>query len=120
MTFKDFIEIVKKCHPYQVFTWKMHSHPDPLHSVIIIGPFTKWGVNFVDSNPTSAGGIQHIIVAEDFFTKWAKAMPTVKYDGKTATFFVFNQIIARFDIPSEIVTDHWSRFYEQKKMNTDY
>jgi transposase InsO family protein len=40
-------------------------------------------------------------------------MPTVKSDGKTATFFVFNQIIARFGIPSEIVTDHGSHFQNE-------
>jgi transposase InsO family protein len=41
-------------------------------------------------------------------------MPTIKFDWKTTTFFVFNQIIARFGIPSEIVTNHGSHF--QKKM----
>jgi hypothetical protein len=54
--FKDCIEAVKKCHPFQVFTRKMHSHPAPLHPVIIINPFTKWGVDFMDCNPTLAGG----------------------------------------------------------------
>jgi hypothetical protein len=108
--FKDCIEVVKKCHPCQVFTRKMRSHPTPLHPIIIVGPFTKWGIDFVDCNPTSAGGHQHIIVAIDYFIKWDEAMPTMKFDGKTAAFFVFNQIIARFGIPSEIVTDHGSHF----------
>jgi hypothetical protein len=91
----------------------MRSHPTPLHPVITVGPFTKWGVDFVDCNPTSVGGNQHIIVAIDYFTKWAEAMPTVKSDGKTSNFFVFNQIIARFGIPSEIVTDHGSHFQNE-------
>ena len=37
-------------------------------------------------------------------------MPTYKADGETAAFFVFNQIITRFGIPKEIVTDHGSHF----------
>jgi hypothetical protein len=102
--------VVNKCLPCQAFTQKMLSHPSPLHLVIIVGPFTKWGVDFIDCNPTSDWGHQHIIVAFDHFTKWVEAMPTVKYDGNTAAFFVFNQIISRFDIPSEIVTDHGSHF----------
>jgi hypothetical protein len=109
-TFKDCVEAVKKCHPCQVFTWKMHSHPTPLHPVITIGPFTKWGVDFMDCNPTLAGGYQHIIVVMDYFTKWAEAMFIVKFDGKTGTFFVFNQIISRFGIPKEIVIDHGNHF----------
>ena len=37
-------------------------------------------------------------------------MPTFKSDGKIVAFFVFNQIIVRFGIPSEIVIDHGSHF----------
>jgi hypothetical protein len=72
------------------------------------------GVDFVDCKPTSARGNQHIIVVVDYFTKWVEAMPTIKSDGKIVAFFVFNQIIVRFGIPIEIVTDHGSHF--QNKM----
>ena len=107
------VEAVKKCHSFQVFAQKMHSHPTPLHPFIIVGPFTKWGVYFMDYSPTSTGGNQHIIVVVDYFTKWVEAMPTIKYDGKTATFFVFNQIIALFRIPRDIVTDHGNHFQNE-------
>jgi hypothetical protein len=115
--FKDCIEAVKKCHPCQVFTHKMCSHPTPLHPVIIIGPFTKWGVDFMDCNPASVGGHHHIIMVMDYFTKWVEAMPTIKSDGETATLFIFNQIIARFRILKDIVTDHGSHF--QNEMMTE-
>jgi transposase InsO family protein len=49
----------------------------------------------------------------DYFTKWTEAMPTVKSDGKTAKFFVFNQIIAQFSILSDIVTDHGIHFQNE-------
>jgi hypothetical protein len=68
----------------------MCSHPTPLHPVITVGPFTKWGVDFMDYNLASAGGNQHIILAVDYFTKWAEAIPTIKSNGKTTTFFMFN------------------------------
>jgi hypothetical protein len=83
---------------------------NPLHPVITISPFTKWGVYFMDSNPNSTRGNQHITVAMDYFTKWEEAMPIVKSDGKTTTFFIFNQIIAQFGIQKDIVTDHGSHF----------
>jgi hypothetical protein len=111
--FKDCVEAVKKCHPCHVFTWKMPSHPSPLHPVNTIGPFTKRGVDFMDCNPTLTGGYQHIIVVMDYFTKWAESMPTIKSNGKTASFFVFNQIIARFRIPKDIFTDHVSHFQNE-------
>jgi antitoxin component YwqK of YwqJK toxin-antitoxin module len=68
----------------------------------------------MDCNPTSTGGHQHIIVVVYYFTKWSKAMPTINYDGNMAAFFMFNQIIARFRILSEILTNHGSHF--QNKM----
>ena len=37
-------------------------------------------------------------------------MPTFGNDGETAALFLFNQVIARFGIPKEIVTDHGSHF----------
>ena len=56
------------------------------------------------------GGHHHIIVAVDYFTKWAEAMPIVKSDGETGVHFVFNQIITRFGILKELVTNHGSDF----------
>ena len=75
----------------------MHSKHAPLHPIITVDPFTKWGLDFMDCNPDSAGGHHHNIVAVDYFTKWVEAMPTVKSDGETATHFVFNQIIQDFE-----------------------
>jgi hypothetical protein len=40
-------------------------------------------------------------------------MPTIKSNGRTVAFFVFNQIITWFGIPSEIVTDHGSHFQNE-------
>ena len=63
--------------------------------------------------PTSARGHGYIIVAIGYFTKWAKAMPTYVEDGKTATLFLFNNVIARFGVPQSIVIDHGSHFHNQ-------
>ena len=64
--------------------------------------------------PTSVEGHGYIIVAMEYFTKWAEEMPTYAEDDKTAALFLFNHIISRFGIPRAIVTDHGSNF--QNKM----
>ena len=43
--FKYYVNVIKKCHPYQVFTRNMQSHPAPLHPIITAGPFTKLGLD---------------------------------------------------------------------------
>jgi hypothetical protein len=110
---KDCIKSVEKCHLCQIFSQKMRAHPAPMFPVITVGPFTKWGIDYTTCNPPSAKGHRYIIVAVDYFTKWVEAMPMFKYDGKTGALFLFNQIIARFDVPREIVTDHGSHFQNQ-------
>ena len=83
LIFKNCVNAVKKCHPCQVFARNMRSHCTPLHPIITADPFTKWGLDFMDSNLASSGGHHHIIVVIDYFMKWVEAMPTVKSDSET-------------------------------------
>jgi len=55
-------------------------------------------------------GHKYIIVAVEYFTEWAEAMPTFANDGEISTMFLFNQVISHFGIPKEIVIDHGSHF----------
>ena len=80
--FKYCVEAVKRCHLCQLYTKKMRSQPAPLFPVASVGPFMKWGIDYVTCNPASAGGHKYIIVAVDYFTKWAEEMPTFKADGE--------------------------------------
>jgi hypothetical protein len=95
----------------------MRAHPAPMFLVITVGPFTKWAIDYATCNPPFTRGHSYIIVAVDYFMKWVEAMPTFKDDGETTTLFLFNQIIAGFDVPREIVTDHGSQF--QNKMMSE-
>ena len=111
--FKYCHEAVKKCPPCQLFYPKKRTHPTPLHPVISVGPFTKWAIEFMHCKPTSAGGHGYIIVAMDYFTKWAEEMPTYVEDGNTSTLFLFKHAIARFGVPQAIATDIRSHFCNQ-------
>lgn len=108
--FKDCIIAVRSCHACQIFHSKTRRPPAPLQPIVAVGPFAKWGINFMQCNPTSTGGHGYIIVAVDYFTKWAEAMPTLDNTGETAALFFFNHVVARFGVPQAIVTDHGSYF----------
>jgi hypothetical protein len=97
---------IQKCHACQTYNNKIRSHPTPLHPVVSIGPFVKWGINFMTFHPHSARGHGYIIVAIDYFMKWAEAMPTFENTGKTTTLFIFNHIIVHFGVPriSSLIT----------------
>ena len=108
--FKYCHEAVNKFPPCQHFYPKKCTHPDLLHPVIVIGPFAKWGIDFMHCKTTPARGHGYIIIVIDYFTKWDEEMPTYAEDGKTTTLFLFNHVIARFGVPQDIVSDHGSHF----------
>ena len=69
----------------------------------------------MDCNPASSGGHHHIIMAVEYFMKWAEDMPIAKSNGETIVHFVYNQIITWFDILRELVSDH-GRLFQNKMM----
>jgi hypothetical protein len=65
----------------------------------------------VTCNPNLVGGHGYIIVAMDYFTKWAEVMPTFDNTTKIAALFIFNHIITRFGVPQAIFIDHGTHFH---------
>jgi hypothetical protein len=95
----------------------MQARPAPMFLVIVVGPFIKWGIDFTTCHPTFFRGHHYIIIAVDYFTKWVEAMSSFNNDGEIVSLFVFNQIVARFGIPKDIVNNHGSHI--QNKMMTE-
>nr|GEZ06285.1 reverse transcriptase domain-containing protein [Tanacetum cinerariifolium] len=60
--------------------------------------------------PEGSGKVKFMIVAMDYFTKWieAKAVATIT-DGQVKK-FVWNNIVCRFGIPEEIISDNGKQF----------
>jgi hypothetical protein len=47
-----------------------------------------WGLDMVGLFKMARGGMTHLLVAVDKFTKWIEAKPIKKLDGPTAITFV--------------------------------
>ena len=88
----------------------MRAPPAPLHHVVTVGPFANWGIDYTTCNPRSAEGHWYIIVAVDYFTKWAEAVPKLIEDGHTAAQFLFNHVNSWFGVHQAIITDHGKHF----------
>jgi hypothetical protein len=108
--FHDCIHAVKRCDKCQLYANKARAPPALLHPVITVGPFCKWGIDFMTCNPPSSNGHKYIIVAVDYFTKWVEAMPTFNNTADTATRFFFNHVISHFGVPLQLVSDHGKHF----------
>eukprot|EP00253_Pinus_taeda_P004997 PITA_04997 len=92
----------------------MRAPPSPLHPVITVGPFAKWGMT---CNSHSAGGHGYIIVAIDYFTKWAEAMPTLSNDGKTVAQFLFNHANRQVEVVNKVLVTMLQRTIGMHKSN---
>jgi hypothetical protein len=58
---------------------------------------------------TAPGGLMHLLVAVDKFTKWMEAKPIKKLDGSSTIKF-FSKIIVRYGVPHRIITDNGTNF----------
>jgi hypothetical protein len=110
---KTALRPLKNSHPVKSFRRK--HVPTQLHSIQLSPSTPLLNGVLISCNVSlpQSGGHGYIIVAVDYFTKWAEAMPTFLNDGRTATLFMFNHIIAHFRVPQAIVTDHRSHFQNQ-------
>ena len=58
---------------------------------------------------TARGGLTHLLVAVDKFTKWIEARPIKKLDGPTIVRFIAD-ITIRYGIPNSIITYNGTNF----------
>src|SRR3954464_13514453 len=58
---------------------------------------------------TARGGLTHLLIAVDKFTKWIEVKPIKKLNGLTAMTFI-SDITIRYGIPPNIITDNSTNF----------
>ena len=61
--------------------------------------FDQWGINIVEPLPVAKGQVKFIVVAIDYFTKWAKEKPLATKTKKNRENFIVKNISNRLGIP---------------------
>ncbi|XP_059428507.1 uncharacterized protein LOC132162267 [Corylus avellana] len=107
---QDSINIVKTCNSCQRFANAIKQPPEELSSVSSPWPFSQWGVDIVGPLPTGKGGVRFVVVAVDYFTKWAEAEALVNITAKNIEKFLWRSVICRYGIPHAFVTDNGKQF----------
>ena len=78
----------------------------PLCPQVMIEPFEKWDIYFIEPiNPTSLSK-KHILVCTYFVTKWVEAKAVSFATEKVVVDFLFTETFTRFFVPREIVFDN--------------
>ena len=63
--------------------------------------------------PKTLKGNRYVIVAVDYFTKWAEATAVKEADAQTVVRFIHTNIITRHGVPKEITSDRGTEFLNQ-------
>ncbi|KAL5552844.1 hypothetical protein UlMin_040245 [Ulmus minor] len=95
----DSLDFVRKCDKCQLTSpW----------------PFAKWGIDLIGPLPTARGQLKYAVVAIDYYTKWVEAEALAKITEQNVTTFIWKNIICRFGVPRELVSDHGTQFENEK------
>jgi IS30 family transposase len=68
-----------------------------------------WGLDLLGPFKKAPGGITHLLVMVNKFTKWIEARPSAKIGSKQVVSFV-QDIVFRFGVPNSIITDNDTQF----------
>ena len=76
--------------------------------------FSVVGLDILGPLPIGKGQCKFVVVAVDYFTKWAEAEPLATITEKKVRNFVWRAIICKFGIPRALVSNHGKQFDNPK------
>ncbi|XP_074362906.1 uncharacterized protein LOC141703225 [Apium graveolens] len=107
---EDAFNFVRACDRCQRFANYSNIPTTTIISLTSPWPFAMWGIDLIGELPKAKGGVKYAVVAVDYFTKWAEAMPLATITAKKIRDFVFNSIVCRFGIPYKLISDNGKQF----------
>uniref|UniRef100_A0A2N9EY32 Integrase catalytic domain-containing protein n=1 Tax=Fagus sylvatica TaxID=28930 RepID=A0A2N9EY32_FAGSY len=106
---RDCIRHVQTCHKCQMYQNCKNAPPQYLHTMASPWSFSAWGMDVIDTiTPKASNGHEFILVAIDYFTKWAEACSFKNVTQVVVTRFVKNNIICHYGMPEMLITDNAS------------
>nr|GEV36236.1 reverse transcriptase domain-containing protein [Tanacetum cinerariifolium] len=107
---RDARDMIRKCNDCQIHHPITRSPHQPLTSIRAPWPFYKWGIDIAGPFPEGSSKVKFLIVAMDYFTKWIEAKAVATITGGQVKKFVWDNIVCRFGLPGEIVSDNGKQF----------
>lgn len=102
---KDVGFIVKHCNNCQRHAPTILQFAEPLHVTIPLWPFMRWGMDIVRKLLKAVRQKEYVILATDYFSNWIEVEALAWIKDVEVIFFVWRNIICRFGVRKEIITD---------------
>nr|XP_023893256.1 uncharacterized protein LOC112005238 [Quercus suber] len=81
-----------------------------LNPINIPWPFAQWRLDILGPFPRDTGNQKFVLVAVDYFTKWAEAGALANIQDVDVKKFVWNNIVTRFGVPDSVISDNGLQF----------
>ena len=92
----DTAEYVRRCEWCQMHAHLIHQLAGHLNPVSSLWPFAQWGLDILGPFPRATGNQRFVLVAVDYFTKWAEAEALANIQDVDVKKFVCKNIVTRF------------------------
>ena len=116
---KDAAEYVWKCEQCQKHAPLIHQPASHLNPVNSPWSFAQWGLDILDPFPRATSNRRFVLVAVDYFTKWAEAEALANIRDVDIKKFVWENIVTRFGVPDSLISDNGLQF-DSKAFRTFY
>ncbi|GKC35389.1 reverse transcriptase domain-containing protein [Tanacetum coccineum] len=103
---KDARTLIRACQDCQVHKPFPRNPQQKLTPITSPWSFYKWGIDIAGPFSEGPGKVKFLIVAMDHFIKWIEAKPVVTITGNQIKKFVWDNIVCRFGLPGEIISDN--------------
>ncbi|XP_050254989.1 uncharacterized protein LOC126700853 [Quercus robur] len=100
-------------HPEKVNELLSELHDRPvghLNPVNSPWPFAQWGLDILGPFPRATGNLRFVLVAVDYFMKWAEAEALANIRDVDVKKFVWKNIVTRFEVPDSLISDNGLQF----------
>ncbi|GJV12438.1 reverse transcriptase domain-containing protein [Tanacetum coccineum] len=106
----DARNLIRECNDCQTHRPVPRNPQQNLTPITSPWPFYKWGIDIAGPFPEGPGKVKFLIVAIDYFTKWIEAKAVATITGNQVKKFVWDNIVCRFGLPGEIISDNGKQF----------
>nr|ABB47092.1 retrotransposon protein, putative, Ty3-gypsy subclass [Oryza sativa Japonica Group] len=108
------VEQIKKCESCQRHGRSQAAPQYDLQPIAPIWPFARWGLDIIGPFPVARNGYKFAIVAVEYFSRWIEAEPLGAITSAAVQKFVWENIVCRFGVPKEFITDNGKQFDSDK------
>ena len=98
------LKYARNCPECAIVTGGGKAHRPPLHPIPVKRPFQIVGVDIMDLPLTTAGN-KHVIVFQDYFTKWPIVCPLPDQKAHRIARVLVDEVIPLFGMPEALLSD---------------